>query len=244
MEPDGVIEAGVLHIGVAEGFAMGHGGSAEKAIIGDIGQCGAVDLRIIRQGARGAHPDALFGGAGAAIQRRAWLAGAEIDGARGAEPFEIGFGQLVGHAIGNRFFGLDLVGAGDVGHLILMAEARFAGLERGCEVEDHGTVLDCDNAAGGEAAAVTVAFDAVENGCGGIAGADEIAVQRMDGAIIGDGFDRRHQRLPDHLPAEAATFALRCCRALEEIPLDGFDRQDADKPRGQFFFTHHLPFRH
>lgn len=71
-------------------------------------------------------------------------------------------------------------------------------------MEDRLAVLDGDHAAGGEGAAVADAVDAVDDRRAGVAGAQEIRVQRVGGAVGGDRAPRRDQRLCGDLAAEDA----------------------------------------
>ena len=76
-------------------------------------------------------------------------------------------------------------------------------MERGGHGEDRLAVLDRHHAPGREAAAVANAVDLVDDGHRGIAGAQEIGVQRMRQAAVHRAMGR-DQRLADHLAAEHA----------------------------------------
>ena len=67
--------------------------------------------------------------------------------------------------------------------------------------------------------AVAAAVDFVDDGHPGIAGAQEIGVQRMADAIL-DGAVGRDQRLTQDLPAEDALPAVLGRHAAEDVVLD------------------------
>ncbi len=132
--------------------------------------------------------------------------------------------------LGQLAFVQQLFWRGDVGHVVLVVQARLLDLEGTGHVQDRTPRLDGDDPTGGEAAAVAVAVDLVEHGLGRVAGPHEIGVQRMGGAVGVDRAHRGHERLRDDLPAETAPLARRRGDAAIEIILDPFDVEDA----GQF----------
>ena len=81
-------------------------------------------------------------------------------------------------------------------------------LEARLQVEDGPTVLDGHDSAGGERAAVADAVDLVEDRHRGIAGAQEVGVQRVHGAARLDRPGRRDEGLAGHLAAEHALALL------------------------------------
>src|SRR5665809_65154 len=74
-------------------------------------------------------------------------------------------------------------------------------MEGGAHGEDRLSVLDGHHTAGGEAAAVADTVDLVDDRHRGVAGTQEIGMQRMREAAL-DRANSSDQRLPDHLPAE------------------------------------------
>ena len=91
------------------------------------------------------------------------------------------------------------LGVGDVGHRHLVDEGAFlVDVERRRQVEDGLAVLDGHHPPGRERAAVADAVDLVEDGHVGIAGAQEVGVQRVHAAAL-DGASRRHEGLGRHL---------------------------------------------
>jgi len=114
---------------------------------------------------------------------------------------------------------------GDLGHRVLVVEARLVGLERRLEAEDRLALLDRDDAPGGEALAVAQAIDLVDDRAADIAGAHEVAVQRVDDPPAADGLRRRGQRLSDHLPAEDRTPAEILAAAAEQVAVDALEAE-------------------
>src|SRR6188768_2777798 len=102
-----------------------------------------------------------------------------------------------------------------------MIRARLAQVEAGLQVEDRPAVLDRDDAAGREALAVADAIDVVEDRHRGVAGAEEVAVQRVDEAV---GFVDRSgggdERLTGDLAAEHALAVLVGRATTEDVDLD------------------------
>ena len=97
-------------------------------------------------------------------------------------------------------------------------------VEAGLQVEDRPAVLDGDDAAGGEAAAVADPVDLVEDRHRRVAGAQEVGVQRVDQAArLVDRAGRGDQRLPGHLAAEHPLAVLVGRAAAEDVDLDGLE---------------------
>src|SRR5215470_12540154 len=95
------------------------------------------------------------------------------------------------------------------------------------------TVLDRHNAPRGEAAAVANAVDFVDNGDLGIAGQQEITMERMR-RPVGDLVDcaaGSHQRLANDLAAENALPAHLRRAASKQIYLDRFEIEDGEQIR-------------
>jgi hypothetical protein len=103
------------------------------------------------------------------------------------------------------------VGAGHVGHVELVIDALVHGLERGRHFKNDALLLARHHVAGGEAAAVAHAVDAVLDGRV-LAGQQEVGVHRMHRALGAHREAGGHQRLAEHLAAEhggrADVFAL------------------------------------
>jgi hypothetical protein len=89
-------------------------------------------------------------------------------------------------------------------------------------------VLDGDDAARGEGAPVADAVDLEEDGHVGLAGPQEVGVQRVHQPVL-DGAPRRDQRLPGDLPAEDALAFLGGAGPTEDVLLDLLQVEDAQQ---------------
>ena len=89
-------------------------------------------------------------------------------------------------------------------------------------------VLDGDDAPGGEALAVADAVDLVDDRHLGIAGQQEIGVQRMRQHAL-DGAGGRDQRLADHLAAEHALPADLRAAAAKQVHLELLEVEDGEQ---------------
>jgi len=89
-------------------------------------------------------------------------------------------------------------------------------------------MLDRDHPAGGEALAIADAIDLVDDRHLGVAGEQEIRVQRM-GRPAGhvDGAAGRHQRLADHLSTEHALPPHLRRAAAKQVHLERFEVEDS-----------------
>src|SRR4051794_35234107 len=82
------------------------------------------------------------------------------------------------------------------------------------------TGLEAADPAGCERATVPDAVDLVEDGNGGIPGAQEVGVQGVHGAVGVAGATRRHEGLTSHLPAEHPLTGLVGAASPEHVHLD------------------------
>jgi hypothetical protein len=103
-----------------------------------------------------------------------------------------------------------------------------SGVWNEAEVKDLLAVLDCGDAAGGEALAVAGAVDLVQDRNGRIAGADEVGMEGvayagLDRAVGGD------ERLRDDLSAEDASHPIVGRLAAEEVDLDTLQIEQRDQ---------------
>ncbi len=121
------------------------------------------------------------------------------------------------------------VGGGDAGrHRHLVLDALRGDVERRRQVEDDLAVLDGDDAARGERPPVADAVDVVEDGRAGVAGAEEVRVQRMHDAAL-DGAACRNQRLAGDLSAEDVLATLTRALAAKDVLLDGFEVEQGEE---------------
>ena len=133
--------------------------------------------------------------------------------------------QLADDVLGIRQF----LGGRHIRHRQLVVEAGLRLVERAAHREDRPAVLDRLDAARGEAAAVADALDIVNDGPRGIAGQQEIAVQRVHRAAGIYGARRCHQRLPQHLAAEDALPAFVAAGAAEQVVLQRFEVEGGEE---------------
>jgi hypothetical protein len=105
---------------------------------------------------------------------------------------------------------------------------RLVRLEGGGEREDRLPVLDRDDPAGGERAAVADAVDLVEDRHRRVARPEEIRVQRVDDAARG-GAARGDERLPRDLPADHALAVLLRAPSAEDVHLELLEIEELDQ---------------
>ena len=87
-------------------------------------------------------------------------------------------------------------------------------------MEDRLPVLDGDDAARGEGAAVADPVDGVDDRRARVPGAQEVRVQGVGGPVVGDGASGGDERLGRHLAAEDAGDEGRAGCAAEDVLLD------------------------
>ena len=139
-------------------------------------------------------------------------------------------------------------GRGHIGHRDLVGEPLFGALEGGGHVEDRLAALHRDDAAGGEAATLEVAHDAVDDRQRLVAGAHEIGVERVRGPALADRAHRRDQRLRDHLAAEHAAASAGFAGSAIQVGVDRLDVEQRAQLRDQRlgrrrrFGVHGCPF--
>ena len=111
----------------------------------------------------------------------------------------------------------------------LVVEALLGDVERGRQVEDGLPVLDGHDPAGGERAPVADAVDLVEDRHGGVAGAQEVGVQRVHRPVVVDGAGGGDEGLAGHLAAEHPLALLVGADAPEDVDLDGLEVEQRDE---------------
>jgi len=90
---------------------------------------------------------------------------------------------------------------------------------------ENYSVLDGDDPPGGEGLPVADPVDLVEDRDGRVAGAQEVAVQRVDPAFV-DRAPGRHERLRGDLAPEDALALLVGLDPAEDVDLDGLEVQE------------------
>ena len=115
-----------------------------------------------------------------------------------------------------------------VRHRVLVLGALLEHVERRRQVEDRLAVLDRDDAARREAAAVTDAVDVVDDRHARVAGSQEVRVERVHEPVL-DRATRGDQRLPGDLAAEHALAVLVRAEPAEQIDLELLQLQQFDQ---------------
>ena len=200
---------------------------AQQAVVGRIGQQGAVQNRVVGHGGAGAQPELGVGRAGGGVQQIDRVHHAVFDGWQLlAAP---ACGQLVGLGLAQRSFGLQAFGWRHGRHLPLVAETAGLGcVERGHHGEDGAALLLRHHAPGGKAAAITHPLDQVVDGLVVVARQQKIRVQGVDGR--GGCAARGHQGLAQHLAAKHAAGADVFAGTPEMVGAQGFQLQQGDEP--------------
>jgi hypothetical protein len=110
-----------------------------------------------------------------------------------------------------------------------MLEAFFHYLKGTCQVENLLAVLNGDDAARRKALAVPRPVHLVKDRHFGIAGADEVSMERMTDPVFGHRAVSGRKRLRNHLPAEHALPACIGAVAAEKVLLDGFKVEELNE---------------
>ncbi|KAI1691585.1 hypothetical protein DdX_21786 [Ditylenchus destructor] len=185
---------------------------AQQTVVGGVGQQRAVHHRVVGQRRDGAHPDRALR-RGRAHLRRDQVLGVDAAVLDAVRLDRLGAPWL-GQAVAERDALVQLadepVGAFHLGHVELVLDAFVHGLERGGHFKNDALLLARHHVAGGEAAAVAHAVDAVLDGRM-LARQQEIGVHGMHRPLGAHGEARGHQRLPSTWPPNTA--GVRCLRS-------------------------------
>ena len=180
--------------------------------------------RVVGQRPVGPDPQALVGLPGTLAVPGQLADVALVDGVGPVEPVD----QLLLPGLESLEERRQLLGWRDLGHGELVLEPLFGVVERGLQVEDGTPVLNGHHAPGREGAAVADAVDLVEDRHGGVAGAQEVRVQRVHPPVL-HGSPGRHQRLAGDLTAEDALALLVELGAPEDVDLNGLEVEQVDQ---------------
>ena len=129
-----------------------------------------------------------------------------------------------GRGVAGNVFGL-----GHVGHRVAVFRSVFDHVERRGHVEDRPAVLDRDDAPRHEAAPVANAIDVEDDRRLGVAGTQEVGVERVHGYLRVDRPAGGDERLREHLPTEHARPTLFEAHAAEQVHLEAFEVEHVDK---------------
>lgn len=104
----------------------------------------------------------------------------------------------------------------------MVIEAGFAALEGRRASEDLLAVLYGNDTTRGKRVSVTAAIDLIHDGSVEIAATQKIGVQRVHLEIV-DGLIRRHERLPEDLPAVNLRAADVATLAAKQVDLESLE---------------------
>src|SRR5918994_3804865 len=204
---------------------MGQHRGVEQRHVGRVREHDRVDERVVGEAAVGSQPHPLPGRQGALAVGGQPVDVADVDGPGPVDP-RPDVPLVIPDPLAQ---GGQLLGRGDVGHLERVLEARLLDLEAGRHVEDRLAVLDGDDPAGRERPPVADAIHLVEDRQLGIAGPQEIGVERVDSPVGLDRAGGGHQRLAGHLPAEDPLAVLVRRDAPEDVDLDRLEVEQLDQ---------------
>ena len=119
--------------------------------------------------------------------------------------------------------------AGDLGHRVLVLEAVLGHLEVGGHEVDRVAVLARDDAPRRERPAVAQPLDVVDDRHRRVAGPQEVGVQRVDVAVLGDRPDAGDQGLRGHLSAEDPLAVGLGLAAPEQVDVERLDVEELDE---------------
>ena len=198
MEPHGVVEAGQHDPRVGRAGAVGRQRGVEQGQVAGVGEKAGVQHRVVAQRAVGPHPHHLPGRQRAAAVERAGGHIADVQCLQAVGPGPVRVGGL--DLLDARLQGL---GVGRLRHRVGVLVSVLGDVERRRQLEDGPAVLDGDDTPCGERPAVADAVHVVEHRGLGVAGPQEVGVERVHRAprhCAGRG----HQGLAGHLAAEDA----------------------------------------
>ena len=224
VEPHAVVEAGAHEVGVLPADIVGGQDGVEERHVRGVGGDRRVEQRIVGQLAVGPDPQALVGLAGSLAMPGQIADVALVDRVGPLEPVA----QLLPPRLEPLEERGERLGVGHLGHGELVVEALLEVVERGRQVEDGPPVLNGHHPPGGEGPAVANPVDLVEDRDVGVAGAQEVRVQRVDLAVL-DGPPGRDQGLPRHLPAEDPLALLVGLDAPEDVHLNRLEIEQVDE---------------
>ncbi len=138
---------------------------------------------------------------------------------------------LVLNSAGQLEVRLEGLGGGHVGHLDLMLEPGLHHLKGRREVEDRAAFLDHHHPTGGERAALPDPIDVVDDRELRVSGAEEVGVEAVHRAVVGDGLRRRGEGPAEDQPPEHSTPPEILALPPEQVHLDALERQQLDPLR-------------
>ena len=197
-----MVQRGRLQPRVADVGAVRHHGDREQRQVGGVGEHGRVQHRVRPDRPGGLEPDPGQRRVRVVVQGAA-LAGVPgvADVQRGPLPVPLvprPPGEPGQHVAQLRA----VVRRRHRRHRVLVVQAVLGQVERGRHVEDRPAVLAGDHPPGAERTAVAGPLDVVHDRHPGVAGPQEVRVQRVHHPVGVGGARRRDQGLAGHLAAE------------------------------------------
>ena len=162
-----------------------------------------MDGRVAFKAARGAEPDIMVGCHRLGVKEVLRIDRAHFNRARAGHLGAHGFREEMDRLFAQLAACFQALWPGYIRHFGFVEPALFCDLKRGGEVENLFAMLDGNNAARGEGAAIARMVDLIDDRDVRVAGANEIGMHGMADTV----FNRLiggHHRLSDHLPAENA----------------------------------------
>src|SRR4051812_8418204 len=219
VEPHRVVEARGHHTTVVP-QRVRQGRGVDERHVARVRDDTRVQQRVVGHRRRGPEPLVLRGLALLASEPLRILHVAHLDRCRALQPLERTGREAVALRVDSLAHRRQVVGIGHIGHRHLVIGARLVDLERRCEIEDRGAVLDGDHAPRREAASVADAVHLVHDRDRRIAGTQEVRVQRVHAPVVGDRAARGDECLRSDLPAEDALVRRLGAQPPEEVHLE------------------------
>ena len=224
VEPHAVVQARSHELRVVPTRVVRGEDGVEEGHVRGVGRHARMQQRVVGELAVRPDPEALKGLTLLPRVPREVADVPLVDRVGSVEPL----GELVLPGLQPLEEGGERLGLGHLGHRELVLQAVFEVVERGREVEDRPPVLHGDDPAGGERASIADPVDLVEDRHSGVAGPQEVGVQRMHPAVL-DRAPGGHERLARHLAAEDALALLVGLDAPEDVDLNGFEVKQVDE---------------
>ncbi len=225
VEPYGMVQAGPFEAGILPAVAVRQHDVVNEGAVGHVGEGGGVQGGVVVERSVDAQPHALVFGDGFALGSGWRVDVADFECARVAGPDAT--------VVGAEVVGELVVGDGDclrgrgVGHArTAVFESVLRDVKGGDEANELTSVLCGADSAGAERASVADGIDREVDGVVGISRAEEVAVERMVGAIGVDSALFSSERLREELAAVAAVAAFGSDGGDEVFIVDGVERND------------------
>ena len=200
-----------------------------------------MQLRIVLQFAVQLEPQFLVGRLWCLIIRIGTTQGAKFERTEAVQPTLHALGHVVEFLARQQGHGRHVLRRRHVRHVELVLEAVLRNLKGGSEREDGAAVLDGHDPTRAETPAVTAPVNVVNDRRIGVAGAQEVSMERVRQAPL-DGIAGRQQGLSQHLAAKHALGADVAAGAAEQVDLERFQLHQAQQlPESVRLAIHRTP---